>query len=317
MSDQTLERAADLLRAVPDYPKPGILFWDIAPVLRDPTIRKHIIKLMAARWDTAQVDVIAGFDARGFIFGTPLSDLMDVPFEQIRKKGKLPGNTRALEYTLEYGSAIQEMIDDGFLAGKRVLLVDDLLATGGTALCGAKLVEELGGIVVGISVVTELPELGGRGLLADYQVHSLITAVGHQKVIDAEYCVDMVPYDAHTGELVLIERLSEPVGLATPGGHIEQESGKEAATREPEEEIGCAPKLLQYHSTLTTLDRDPRGPKISVVMSCLVDSGTTVNEPGKTKVIKAVSPESLPDDTSFVLGHGPIVRQIWQELLKS
>ena len=313
MTDQLLQRAADLLRLVPDYPKPGILFWDIAPLLREPDVRKHAESLMAARWSNERIDVVAGFDARGFIFGKGIADLLNLPFEQIRKKGKLPGKTRAQKYELEYGSAVQEVIDDGFLAGKRVLLVDDLLATGGTALCGAKLVEELGGEVVGISVLTELPELGGHGILAEYKVHSLVTAVGTEKVIDAKYCVDMVVHDMHTGEVVLVERLNYPQGPATPGGHIEDESAIEAATRELREEIGCTPQSVLYHSTLADLDRDPRGPKISLVMSCLVDASTTIDEPGKTKVFKVPSLEQLPPDEDFVLKHGPSIRSVWAE----
>ena len=150
MKDSILEKASELLRPVPDFPKPGILFWDIAPVLRESAVLKHLVDLLAKRWENEDIGVVAGFDARGFIFGPMLAQKLGVAFEQIRKVGKLPGKTKSIEYELEYGSAVQEVIDDGFINGKNVLMVDDLLATGGTALCGAKLIEELGGTVVGL-----------------------------------------------------------------------------------------------------------------------------------------------------------------------
>ena len=313
MSDVMLQKAADLLRPVPDFPKQGILFWDIAPVLRDASVVAALVDCIVSRWEGKQIDVVVGFDARGFIFGALVAARLNVAFEQIRKKGKLPGKTQNLEYELEYGSGVQEMIDDGFLSGKRVLLVDDLLATGGTAWCGAKLVEALGGFIVGLSVVTELPELGGRGILAEYRVHSLITAVGDQKVIDAAYCVDMVVHDPKSGELVLIKRLSDPIGIALPGGHVEDESAFDAATRELFEEVGCVPSQIRYCHTLSQLDRDPRGVKISLVMSCVADSLHARGEPEKTEVMKVCSLRDVPKDSDFVLGHARVVWDIWKK----
>jgi adenine phosphoribosyltransferase len=124
MSSELLKKAAALLRPVPDFPIPGILFWDIAPLLRDPEVVAHLPDLMYERWKDEQIDVVAGFDARGFIFGPLLAQRLGVAFEQIRKPGKLPGDTISEPYGLEYGTDEVEMIDDGFLAGKRVLMME-------------------------------------------------------------------------------------------------------------------------------------------------------------------------------------------------
>lgn len=152
--------------------------------------------------------------------------------------------------------------------------------------------------------------------MSDYRTHSLITAVGERKLTDAAYCVDMVAQDKHTGEMILIERLNHPTGIATPGGHIEDESPIAAAVREMIEETGCPVLEIKYHSTLADPDRDPRGPKLSLVMSCLVDSSTTIDEPGKTKVTRVPAFEHLPNDDAFSLGHGPSVRKIWGDRLE-
>lgn len=306
MANELLQRAAALLRPVPDYPIPGILFWDIAPILRSPEVFSHLIDLMVERWKDERIDVVAGFDARGFIFGPLLALRLGAAFEQIRKKGKLPGSVITQSYNLEYGSAEVEMIDDGFIAGKRVLLVDDLLATGGTAQAGAALVEMLGGTVAGLACVTEIPVLGGRGLLMQYPVQSLISIIGDKPEWDVEYCVDMF-ISIEDKALVYIVRLSEPFGYAMPGGRIETgESALAAANREGPEEIGCEKIDLEYVTTLAAPGRDPRGHKVSVVFKASITMQTFQNEEGKTEVV--YSPFShLPPAENFVFDHGAFV----------
>ena len=174
MTDHVLKRAASLLRPVPDFPKPGILFFDLNPLLRDLEAMDHICNLIAEYWNLVGVDVVAGFDSRGFLFGPMVAERLGVPFTMIRKKGKLPPPVVSVSYGLEYGTDVIEMADDGFIKGKRVLLIDDLLATGGTAGAGIKLVEKLGGITAGFACVSELPELGGRQKLLSIPVQSQI-----------------------------------------------------------------------------------------------------------------------------------------------
>ena len=306
---KALKSVAALLRPVPDFPKPGILFWDIAPVLRDPKAMYTIIIHTVERWRRENIDVIAGFDARGFIFGQALATALNLPFEQIRKKGKLPGNVLSQAYALEYGEAEVEMLDDGFIAGKRVLLVDDLLATGGTALAGAQLVERLGGTVAGLTCVTELPALAGRSQLMHYPVYSLISVVDGKPEVDLEYCVDLLVFDRSSNDLLLIQRLNEPKGLAMPGGRIEHESLIAAGKRELVEEAGCTldPGLSMFHSVLCEPERDPRGLKISYVLLVFTDISNARGEIGKTEVLIFPKKEGLPDRSRFVLGHGDAV----------
>lgn len=312
MTDLMLEKAARLLRPVQDFPKKGILFFDIQPVLRDYRVVHHLIENISALWADDEVDVIAGFDARGFIIGQALALMMGLPFEQIRKKGKLPGKVMDESYKLEYGEATVEMIDDGFIKGKRVLLVDDLLATGGTALAGANLVERLGGTVVGFCAVTEIPHLGGRGKLEKYRVESLISIIDNQPVVGVEYCVDMFTRDFNTGELILVNRIGDELtkGLAMPGGRIERESPQVAAFRELEEETGCKARTIKFLGILSGLGRDPRGPKVSVVMGVSTDASQTRNEPGLTEVVKVSPNQPLPAVEKFAFDHGSFVYKV-------
>lgn len=164
----------DFIAAVPDFPKSGIIFRDVSPLLAHHAARDETITRLAKFARSVRAEYIAGFDARGFIFGVLVAEKMGIPFIMLRKKGKLPGKTHSVEYELEYGIASLE-IQEGILPlGGRVLLVDDLLATGGTAKAGISLVEQAGGIVVGLACVIELISLGGRARLDSTSVYSEI-----------------------------------------------------------------------------------------------------------------------------------------------
>ena len=166
--------AKALIRDVPDFPKPGILFKDIAPVLQHPVAFAQVIDEMAE--DATELDptVIVGIESRGFIFGAPLALRMGLPFSLIRKLGKLPFSTVAEEYALEYGTNTVEMHTDAVKKGDRVLVVDDLLATGGTALATARLIEKCGASVAGFCFLVELTFLPGRHALRGYEIRALI-----------------------------------------------------------------------------------------------------------------------------------------------
>ncbi len=319
-----LNRAAALLRPVPDFPKKGILFFDISPVLRDPVVTSGLIDILADIWKDEGIDVIAGFDARGFLFGLPLALRMGLPFEQIRKKGKLPGPVEPESYKLEYGEATVEMENVGFIAGKRVLLVDDLLATGGTAMAGAKLVERLGGIVAGFTCITELPALGGRGVLSRYRVESLISIVDDVPYTDAAYCIDMYVTDSDVDDLLLIERFTKPRGYAMPGGHLEGESLVAAAVREFREETGIETSPNDWQCTghvLAAYGRDTRGMKVSFVLKAkasLTNTRTELDTNGNPKHrLHIVKPglDLMPEKSAFTLGHGPVVHYLWSQWL--
>ncbi len=169
----TVLRAESLIRDVSDFPKPGILFKDITPVLADQEAMHEIIEQFAA--NSRMPDLVAGVESRGFIFGMPLALRLGVGFVPVRKIGKLPYHTISEEYALEYGTSTVEIHTDAVREGQRVLIVDDLLATGGTAAASARLVERLGGVVAGFSFVIELGFLSGREPLMQYEIHSLIT----------------------------------------------------------------------------------------------------------------------------------------------
>lgn len=165
------------IRAVPDFPKPGILFRDITPVLEDPQLCGDITEGFRHALKGTQVDAIAGIESRGFLFGMPLAIALGVPFLTVRKKGKLPWKTVSYAYDLEYGSATVEMHVDSVKPGMRVMVHDDLLATGGTAVAAAELVRMQGGIVSAFSFLIELSFLNGAHRLKDYNANvvSLIT----------------------------------------------------------------------------------------------------------------------------------------------
>ena len=165
----------DWIRDIPDFPKPGILFKDITPLLSDPTAFRATIERLAERFQAARIDTIAAAEARGFIFGAPLALKLEAGFVPIRKPGKLPYATVALEYQLEYGTDRLEVHTDALIPGHRVLLLDDVLATGGTMRACCDLVKQTGAEVVACAFVLELGFLGGRARLEPFDVFSLIT----------------------------------------------------------------------------------------------------------------------------------------------
>ena len=171
MSDTELRaRVAAALRDVPDFPKPGIVFKDITPVLADAALFRDVIASMALEWRGRGITHVAGVESRGFIFAAPVALALDAGFIPIRKPGKLPWRTTRLEYALEYGRDTLEMHVDACPDGANVLLVDDVLATGGTAEAAASLIEQGGGAVVGCAFLLAIPGLDGAKRLAKYRV---------------------------------------------------------------------------------------------------------------------------------------------------
>ena len=170
-----------LIRTIPDYPKQGIMFRDVTTLLGNAEGFKATIAQMAAPYAGSGVQAVAGIEARGFILGGAIADKLGAGFVPFRKKGKLPWKTVGQEYTLEYGVDIIEMHEDAFKQGERVLIVDDLIATGGTAEAAVKLVQRSGGQVVGATFIVDLPELGGMAKLAALGVngHALMAFEGH------------------------------------------------------------------------------------------------------------------------------------------
>lgn len=165
---------APLIRNVPDFPKPGVQFKDITTLLLYPDALRYITAQFKARYEGQGIDGIVGVDARGFIFGTALAYEMGLPLVMARKKGKLPAETLEEEYDLEYGKAVVQIHRDAIEPGSRLIIIDDLLATGGTVAAVARLVERLGGTLVEAAFVVELPPLGGRQRLHPVPVHSLV-----------------------------------------------------------------------------------------------------------------------------------------------
>ncbi|MDB4265337.1 adenine phosphoribosyltransferase [bacterium] len=170
--------AADLdaaIRDVPDFPKPGILFKDITPVLGDADLFKASLQLLAETAGDTKIDKVVGIDARGFIFAAGVAQILGAGFVPVRKKGKLPWTTHEMAYSLEYGEDVVEIHADAIKPGEKILLVDDLLATGGTAAASIKLLKALEAEIVGISFLIALAELGGREKLGQPNVHSILT----------------------------------------------------------------------------------------------------------------------------------------------
>jgi adenine phosphoribosyltransferase len=168
-------KAKELIRDIPDFPSPGILFRDITPVLLDPQALRECIDAYVADAVEKRAELVVGIESRGFIFGIPVSDRLGLGFVPVRKVGKLPGETIREEYSLEYGANVLEIHADSIRPGQRCIIVDDLLATGGTASAACRLVETLGGVVAGLTFLIELTYLNGRSLLEGYPVQSFIT----------------------------------------------------------------------------------------------------------------------------------------------
>ena len=164
----------DYIRDIADFPQKGILFRDITPLLQDSVAFSAAVSHMAEFCERVRPDVIASVESRGFLFATPLAQALAKPFVPIRKAGKLPYATHTVSYTLEYGVDSLEVHTDAFASGQRVVIVDDLLATGGTLAAAGHLVETAGANVAGVTVLIELTELGGRTKLRDYETHSII-----------------------------------------------------------------------------------------------------------------------------------------------
>ena len=161
MQTDNAEYIRRTIRSVPDWPQPGVIFRDITPVLQDPRAFRVLIDLFVYRYMRQRLDLVAGVDARGFIVGSVLAYELNLGFVPVRKQGKLPYPTVAEEYSLEYGNAAVEMHTDSVRTGQRVLLVDDLIATGGTMLAAIKLLQRLGANVVEAAAIIDLPDLGG------------------------------------------------------------------------------------------------------------------------------------------------------------
>jgi adenine phosphoribosyltransferase len=166
---------ASYIRDVPDFPIPGILFRDITPLLRDPDALGEAVERMCQSWERRGVQLVAAMEARGFMFGAAMAIRLGAGFVPVRKAGKLPWRTRSVAYTLEYREDVLHVHEDAIAAGQRVLVVDDVIATGGTAKAVVDLVEQLGGVVVGVQFLIELADLQGRELLEGHEVQAVIT----------------------------------------------------------------------------------------------------------------------------------------------
>lgn len=160
-----MKTVKDYIRTIADFPHEGIMFRDVTTLFADPRGFRMAIDQLLHPWAGQQIDKVVGLEARGFILGGAIAHQLSKGFVPIRKKGKLPGQTISQAYKLEYGEAVMEMHEDAIQPGEKVLIVDDLLATGGTAQAGIQLIERVGGEIVGLSFIVDLPELGGRKLL--------------------------------------------------------------------------------------------------------------------------------------------------------
>ena len=162
------------IREIPDFPKPGILFYDITTLLKDAGAFHESIELLTKPWLNKKIDLVVGMESRGFIFSAPMAFQLNAGFVPVRKLGKLPAETVSVEYALEYGTNTLEIHKDAILPGQRVLIVDDLLATGGTVLGTIELVKQLKAEVVGLGFLVELLFLKGKDRLGDHEIHSVI-----------------------------------------------------------------------------------------------------------------------------------------------
>ncbi len=162
------------IRDIAGFPQPGVLFRDITPLLSHPPALRHVIESFATRYQASGVDAVVCIEARGFLFAAPLALRLERPLVPVRKEGKLPFETTSVKYALEYGESAVELHTDAITPGQRVLIVDDLIATGGTMAAAVRLVETSGGVVAGLSAVIELDDLKGRDRLRGYDVHAQV-----------------------------------------------------------------------------------------------------------------------------------------------
>ena len=168
-------RLENYIRSIPDWPKKGILFRDITPLLADPVAFSTAVDALCAGFTEATVEYVAAVEARGFMFGAAVAEKLKAGFVPIRKKGKLPFKTESVTYALEYGTDTLEVHSDAVRRGDKVLMVDDLLATGGTMTAACKLIEKMGAKIVGITFLIELTDLAGRAQLTKYKVNTVIS----------------------------------------------------------------------------------------------------------------------------------------------
>ncbi len=176
-----MDNLKNLVRTIPDYPKPGIMFRDVTTLFADPQGFKATVVRLAEPYHTEPIDAVAGIEARGFILGGAVADRLGCGFIPVRKKGKLPYKTVSQDYELEYGTDTIEVHEDAVKPGERVLVVDDLIATGGTAEAAIKLIRQVGGVIIGAAFVIDLPEIGGKAKLEAMGVncHVLMDFEGH------------------------------------------------------------------------------------------------------------------------------------------
>lgn len=163
-----------LIRDIPDFPKPGIVYRDITTLLKNPEGLRYVIDRFSEQFANESIDYVVGIESRGFIFGAPIAYKLDAGFVPVRKAGKLPAEIHSVDYDLEYGTDCLEIHQDAIPTGSRILVVDDLMATGGTAAATAKLLNKLGCKLIGFAFVIELLALGGRAKLPDAPIHSLV-----------------------------------------------------------------------------------------------------------------------------------------------
>lgn len=174
MTTPTIDLLKTKIRHVPDFPKPGILFYDITTLLRDPEGFKQVVNVLAHPYDKSGVDLVVGIESRGFILGGAVADRLGAGFSPVRKPGKLPSRTVQERYSLEYGTDALEIHEDAVERGQKVLIVDDVIATGGTAKATAGLVRKLGGDIVGLAFLVELVALNGRAQLAGEKLYTVL-----------------------------------------------------------------------------------------------------------------------------------------------